>query len=166
MPPALADSSEEYDPEDQVAESMSTPLSWLDFQRHFDSVMNRLMDRADSGSSSLSMGMVEVMESFDAVFGEDEAARHFVSMGVALTHIWQFKHEYDTEIFGVAHNEGLFVSEGLKRALYWHFVVRARTEWGSNEQAIRDIKEWARDWTAKNNQANKAEDMTPRKLYD
>ena len=121
-----------------------------DFQRHFEDVMNRRMEKAGDDDGAFIRNIIRLKKYFDEFYDEPHSIRNHGTFTLILTHIAEFKNEYDTERFGVADENRLWVSEGLLRAAHWYFASLPRSEWGSNEDALLRIKEWAREWTAEN----------------
>jgi len=135
-----------------------TPESWApytydDFQTHFRDHIHRRFEKTGEDEGAFVRNVLRLKRYFDEFYEEPHSIRNHGSFTLALTHISEFSEEYDSELFGIADNDGLWVSEGLLRAVHWYFAILPRSEWGSNDEALSRIKEWARNWIAENNKS-------------
>lgn len=130
---------------------MTHPYKFEDFQRHLKDLRGRPQAKANGDSEgAFFRDFGRAKNYFDEFYSFPESVEKLSTFMVAAMHIDERLDDYDSELFGIRDDANLWVSEGLLRGVHWYFAERPRSEWGSTDQAVHEIKNWSRAWIAAN----------------
>jgi len=128
---------------------MNHPYRFEDFQKHLIDLRCRPQTKANGDSEgAFFRDFSRVKNYFDEFYTFPESVEKISTFMVAAMHIDESLDDYDTELFGIRHDTGIWVSEALLRGVHWYFAGRPRSKWGTTDDAIEQIKTYARDWIA------------------
>jgi hypothetical protein len=128
---------------------MNHQYKFEDFQKHLVDLRGRPQSKANGdleGAFFRDFGRAK--NYFEEFYSFPESADKLSTFMVAAMHVDERLEDYDTELFGIRHDTGIWVSEALLRGVHWYFAGRPRSDWGSTDQAVVEIKSYAREWIA------------------
>ena len=126
-------------------------FTYEDFMRTYEELGKRKMEKIGPMDLMAFMrNLQRVHEYIEEWYDEPEDSTYYNAFTTAMVHVGRFQEEYNTERFGIAHQDGFMVSEGLLRTLHWYFLEHAEDKSLPGKDAVEEIKAWARNWMEEN----------------
>lgn len=108
-----------------------------------------MWDQQDSGSDfgSFASGLLRFTSAFGEFHQGEKGVAHLRKFLIIMHHFQKHGSAYGLSPSGIVPCED--ISEPILASVHWHYAVRPESEWGSADEDIPKIKEWASHWGKK-----------------